>query len=309
MRLTAAAVACQLAPDAGGGTVGLMATGVFRLRMSDGSPRLAVGDVEDGPNALAPKTASIDAVLAGGGPTFDDVISSATEPVPTDAQVLPPVESQEIWAAGVTYLRSRDARVEEALETSPYDRVYEAVRPELFLKTPGWRAVGPDEPIAVRRDSAWNVPEPELALVLDAGMNVVGYTIGDDVSSRSIEGENTLYLPQAKTYDGSCALGPAIVPVSQAAPPFEIRMTIVREGSTLYDDATDTGSMARTFEDLTTHLGLALSFPVGAVLLTGTGIVPDPPFTLLPDDEVRIAIADLGMLSNPVVEVGIRAPK
>lgn len=280
-----------------------MPSGVFRI-YSDGTVRLAVGDVDDGPSALAPETASLDAVLAGGGASLDDLISSAGQPVPEGAELLAPVESQEIWAAGVTYLRSRDARVEEAVEPSPYDRVYEAPRPELFMKSAGWRAVGPQAPIGVRADSDWNVPEPELALVLDASMHVAGYTIGNDVSSRTIEGENTLYLPQAKTYDGSCALGPAIVPASEVRPPFEIRMTIVRAGDVVYDDVTDTDRMARTFEDLTDHLGRALSFPNGAVLMTGTGIVPDPPFSLRPRDDVRIRISGLGTLVNPVVDVG-----
>ncbi len=282
-----------------------MATGVFRIRTGDGAIRLAVGHVDEGPSRIAPETTpSLDVVLSGASAAFDEVIASATEPVPADAQVLPPVESQEIWAAGVTYLRSRDARIEEAIEPSPYDRVYEARRPELFMKSPGWRAVGPQAPIGVRADSDWNVPEPELALVLDASLNVVGYTIGNDASSRTIEGDNTLYLPQAKTYDGSCALGPAIVPAPEVQPPFEIRMTILRADDVVYDDTTDTGQMARTFDDLTEHLGRALSFPVGAVLLTGTGIVPDPPFTLLPGDEVRIRISGLGTLVNPVVGVG-----
>jgi 2-dehydro-3-deoxy-D-arabinonate dehydratase len=232
------------------------------------------------------------------------MIASATDPIPEGWVVVAPVESQEIWAAGVTYLRSRDARVEEALEPSPYDRVYEAERPELFLKTPGWRAVGPDAEIGVRADSDWNVPEPELALVLDSDLQVVGYTIGNDVSSRAIEGENTLYLPQAKTYDGSCALGPAIVPASAIEPPFEIRLTIDRDGETVFDDTTSTGQMARSFEFLASYLGRALLFPAGAMLLTGTGIVPDLPFTLEAGDDVRIAIGGLGVLRNPVDQVG-----
>jgi 2-dehydro-3-deoxy-D-arabinonate dehydratase len=164
--------------------------------------------------------------------------------------------------------------------------------------------VGTGAGIGVRADSEWNVPEPELALVVDASMEVLGYTIGDDVSSRSIEGENTLYLPQAKTYERSCALGPAIVPASEVTPPFEIRMTILRDGAQVYDEQTTTASMARSFDGLLSYLGRALAFPVGAVLLTGTGIVPDPPFTLLADDEVRIAIDGLGTLTNPVVRVG-----
>jgi 2-dehydro-3-deoxy-D-arabinonate dehydratase len=261
--------------------------------------------VDRGPSALVPDDFSLDAILAGGGPSLEEALSAARDPLGDDALAIQaPVESQEIWAAGVTYRRSRDARIEESIEPSPYDRVYEAERPELFLKAPGWRAVGTGASIGVRADSDWDVPEPELALVVDASMRVVGYTIGDDVSSRSIEGANTLYLPQAKTYERSCALGPAIVPSSDVVPPFEIRMTIVRDGEAVYDDRTSTASMARSFDDLLSHLGRALAFPVGAVLLTGTGIVPDPPFTLLADDEVRIAIDGLGTLTNPVVRVG-----
>jgi 2-dehydro-3-deoxy-D-arabinonate dehydratase len=281
-----------------------MTVGVFRVATPDGAVRLAVGGVEEGPTALATASASIDAALSGSGPTLDDVIAGAAEPIPEGARLLPPVESQEIWAAGVTYLRSRDARIEEALEPSPYDRVYEAERPELFPKAPGWRAVGPGHTIGIRSDSDWDVPEPELVLVLDARLAVVGYTIGNDVSSRSIEGENTLYLPQAKTYEGSCALGPAIVPATSVESPFEIRMRIERGGETMYDERTSTSEMARSFEDLTAYLGRALTFPTGAILLTGTGIVPDQPFTLQPGDDVRISIEGLGTLANRVERVG-----
>jgi 2-dehydro-3-deoxy-D-arabinonate dehydratase len=279
-----------------------MPEGLFRIRQGR-SVRWAAGEVEEGPTRLVPEGVTLDGILAGDG-TLDQAIASASDEVLDRPHVVAPVESQEIWAAGVTYLRSRDARVEEALEPSPYDRVYEAERPELFLKTPGWRAVGPDAEIGVRADSGWNVPEPELALVLDASLRVVGYTIGNDVSSRAIEGDNTLYLPQAKTYDASCALGPAIVPASAVAPPFEIRLTIDRDGETVFDDATSTGQMARSFEYLASYLGRALALPAGAVLLTGTGIVPDLPLTLEAGDDVRIAIEGLGVLRNTVVRVG-----
>jgi 2-dehydro-3-deoxy-D-arabinonate dehydratase len=282
-----------------------MPTGLFRIRDDQGARRLAAGDVLEGPTAVVPDDLTLDAILADDGPTLEEAIDAATQPIEGEVHVDAPVESQEIWAAGVTYLRSRDARVEEAVEPSPYDRVYEAERPELFLKAPGWRAVGPDAPIGVRADSDWDVPEPELALVIDASMSIVGYTIGDDVSSRAIEGENTLYLPQAKTYERSCALGPALVPASAIDPPFAIRMRIEREGATVYDERTRTDAMARSFEDLVSYLGRALAFPVGVVLLTGTGIVPDPPFTLRPDDEVRIEIEGLGVLANRVVRVGV----
>jgi|SRR5919108_4007315 2-dehydro-3-deoxy-D-arabinonate dehydratase len=281
-----------------------MPRGLFRIRQEDGGRRLATGDVIEGPTHVLPDHITIDAILAEGGPTLEDAIDEAAETIEGGFHVEAPVESQEIWAAGVTYRRSRDARIEEATEASPYDRVYEAERPELFLKAPGWRAVGPDAAIGVRADSEWDVPEPELALVIDASLAIVGYTIGDDVSSRTIEGENTLYLPQAKTYERSCALGPAIVPASAVQPPLPIRMRIEREGAAVYDERTSTDAMARSFEDLVAYLGRALSFPVGAVLLTGTGIVPDPPFTLRPDDLVRIEIDGLGALTNPVVRVG-----
>jgi 2-dehydro-3-deoxy-D-arabinonate dehydratase len=281
-----------------------MPRGLFRIRDEDGARRLAAGDVLHGPDAIVPDDLTLDTLLAEGGPTLEEAIAAATEPVDGEVHVEAPVESQEIWAAGVTYRRSRDARIEEAVEPSPYDRVYEAERPELVLKAPGWRAVGPDAAIGVRADSDWNVPEPELALVVDASLAIVGYTIGDDVSSRTIEGENTLYLPQAKTYERSCALGPAIVPASAIEPPFSIRMTIERDGSTVLDERTGTDSMARPFDDLVGYLGRALAFPVGVVLLTGTGIVPDLPFTLRPDDVVRIEVEGLGALVNPVVSVG-----
>jgi 2-dehydro-3-deoxy-D-arabinonate dehydratase len=262
--------------------------------------------VEDGPAALLPD-ASLDMALAGHGPSLADLVSAPGSEVPTEARIVAPIGSQEVWAAGVTYLRSRDARVEEATEATPYDRVYEAERPELFQKAAGWRARGPGDPIAVRGDSTWDVPEPELTLVLDAAARIVGYTIGNDVSSRSIEGANTLYLPQAKTYDGSCALGPAIAPTTEIEPPFAIRMTIERGGETVYDDETSTDQMRRSFDELASYLGRALTFPFGAFLMTGTGIVPDPPFTLEPGDVVAIAIDGLGVLRNPVERLEMRA--
>jgi 2-dehydro-3-deoxy-D-arabinonate dehydratase len=281
-----------------------MAKGLFRIREADGGRRLAAGDVDEGPTHVLPDHVTIDEILADGGPTLEEAIAEATEPIEGEFHVEAPVETQEIWAAGVTYRRSRDARIEEAIEPSPYDRVYDAERPELFLKTPGWRAVGPDAAIGIRADSRWDVPEPELALVIAASMAIVGYTIGDDVSSRTIEGDNTLYLPQAKTYERSCSLGPAIVPASAVRSPFPIRMRIERDGSTVYDERTSTEEMARSFDDLVAYLGRALAFPVGAILLTGTGIVPDPPFTLEADDVVRIDVDGLGTLTNPVVRVG-----
>jgi 2-dehydro-3-deoxy-D-arabinonate dehydratase len=217
------------------------------------------------------------------------------------------VDDQEIWAAGVTYRRSRDARKDESSVADVYDLVYEAVRPELFFKAPAWRVVGPDDRIGVRADSTWDVPEPELGLVVAADGTIAGWVIGNDVSSRTIEGENPLYLPQAKVYDRSCALGPCLVPRAALDDPFEIHLRIERAGDLAFEGSTSTGAIVRRFEDLAGALVHALTFPDGAVLLTGTGVVPDAPFTLTPGDVVDIAIDGLGRLRNPVVAVGGRA--
>jgi 2-dehydro-3-deoxy-D-arabinonate dehydratase len=273
---------------------------------TDGTSRLARGSVEDGPQELLPAELGMDALLATDGPSLADIGSIDGVRIGATAQVVAPVGTQEVWAAGVTYLRSRDARVEEAVEATPYDRVYEAERPELFCKSAGWRVRGPGDPITVRGDSTWDVPEPELTLVLDADARIVGYTIGNDVSSRSIEGANTLYLPQAKTYDGSCAIGPAVVPATEVEAPFTICMTIERDGERIYDDTTSTAQMRRSFGDLAAYLGRALTFPVGAFLMTGTGIVPDPPFTLHEADVVTIEVEGLGALSNTVQRLVMR---
>jgi 2-dehydro-3-deoxy-D-arabinonate dehydratase len=279
-----------------------MATALFRIEMPDGGVRVARGDVATGPAELVTLTelAGIDA----------DALRAALDgsgegDVPTGARVLAPVApAQEVWAAGVTYERSLEARSEEATDATPYDLVYVADRPELFFKAPGWRVRGPDEPIAIRADSGWDVPEPELALVLDPKMNVVGYTIGNDVSSRTIEGENPLYLPQAKVYDGACALGPALVPADGIEAPFDVRIDIVRDGSSVFSGETSTAKMRRSFVDLAAHLGRALTLPYGVILLTGTGIVPDTSVTLHEGDVVRIEITRLGVLENRVEVVG-----
>ena len=283
-----------------------MVLALFRVVAPDGASGLASGTVDAGPRSMLGGV-TLDDALGGRGPTVAELAAAQGDPVPDGAVLAAPVDTQEIWAAGVTYLRSRDARVEEAIEPTPYDRVYEAERPELFCKCAGWRVRGPGDPVAVRADSTWDVPEPELTLVLDAWARIVGYTIGNDVSSRSIEGENTLYLPQAKTYDGSCAIGPAIVPVGEVEPPFTIRMTIERGGAIVYDETTSTAEMKRPFQELASYLGQALTFPVGAFLMTGTGIVPDPPFRLEARDAVRIAIDGLGTLENVVERLAPRA--
>lgn len=285
-----------------------MPKAVFRVRSPEGDHRLAVGSTEDGPRSLLPRELTFDALLAREGPTLADAVAMAADDVPDGSTVVAPVESQEVWAAGVTYLRSRDARVEEAIEASPYDRVYEAERPELFFKSPGSRVRGPEQPIGIRADSSWDVPEPELTLALDTDLRIVGYTIGNDASSRSIEGENTLYLSQAKIYEGSTALGPAVVPATEVAPPFGIAMRITRDGEVVYEASTSTDQMARPFDELAAYLGRALRFPVGAFLMTGTGLVPEPDFTLDEGDVVAITIDGLGTLENRVERVGVAAP-
>ncbi|HEV7225129.1 MAG TPA: fumarylacetoacetate hydrolase family protein [Pirellulales bacterium] len=228
------------------------------------------------------------------------------ERVPLHAvTLLPPVDRQEIWAAGVTYTRSRKARMEESVGAAAfYDKVYEAPRPELFFKANAHRVVGPDRPVRIRHDANWNVPEPELTLVLNSRMKLVGYTIGNDMSSRDIEGENPLYLPQAKVYDQSCALGPCIALVN-AMPPREqigIHMAVIREHAIAFEGSTDVGQMARTFEDLIDYLGRDNTFRHGACLLTGTGIVPGDDFTLRRGDIINITIDGIGTLVNSVVQ-------
>jgi 2-dehydro-3-deoxy-D-arabinonate dehydratase len=214
-----------------------------------------------------------------------------------------PIDRQEVWAAGVTYLRSRDARMEESSQRDVYDRVYEADRPELFLKATPNRVSGPGEAIAIRGDSGWDVPEPELVILLNAHGELVGYTIGNDVSSRSIEGENPLYLPQAKVYARCAALGPAVVTVDELpdVSNLEIQLTIRRGGAELFQDRTSTSQLHRSLSDLTDYLLRANDFPAGVYLMTGTGIVPPSEFTLQDGDEVTIRIEGIGSLVNPVV--------
>ncbi len=217
--------------------------------------------------------------------------------------LLAPVEpAQEVWASGVTYEKSREARIAESTEADFYDKVYDAERPELFFKTLGHRVVGHGGEVRVRADSHWNVPEPELVLLVNGRMEIVGYTAGDDVSSRDIEGENPLYLPQAKIYDGSCALGPGIVVTTDTGDmnDLPIRLRIHRGGDLAFEGEIGTSSIKRPLEELADYLGMELSLPNGAMLMTGTGIVPDEDFTLTPGDRVEISVGDL-VLENDVV--------
>jgi 2-dehydro-3-deoxy-D-arabinonate dehydratase len=217
---------------------------------------------------------------------------------------LAPVVGQEVWAAGVTYFRSREARIEESKDAGGgdfYGRVYEAERPELFFKATPRRVEGPGGAVRTRRDSTWNVPEPELAVVASATGRVVGYTIGNDMSSRSIEGENPLYLPQAKVYEGSCALGPAILVREEPLPrETSIAIRVTRRGEPVFEGATTLAQMKRAPQELVDWLYRECSFPAGCVLLTGTGVVPPASFTLAAGDEIRITIEPIGTLVNRV---------
>ena len=226
--------------------------------------------------------------------------NSATAEV---ARLLPPVDAlTEVWAAGVTYKRSRAAREEESDQPDVYSRVYDAARPELFFKSVAWRVVGTGEPIGVRSDSAINAPEPEIALVCSAHGEIVGVTICNDVSSRSIEGENPLYLPQAKVYSGSCALGPGFVPIDQISDIYnlDISVEVKRDGEIIWDGVTSTREMHRKFEELVDYLFLQMNFPEGVILSTGTGLVPSMEFNLSTGDEVTVGIANIGTLVNEV---------
>ena len=242
---------------------------------------------------------------------YDNTLSliSGLDPIENSAAILkdglmPPVGRQEIWASGVTYYKSREARIEESKDAGGgdfYDRVYNAERPELFFKSTASRAVGHKQDGRIRKDSKWNVPEPELTLVITPNAKIIGYTIGNDMSSRDIEGENPLYLPQAKSYDGAAAVGPCIwlskEPISMAA---KIKIEIVRKGNRVFQGETEVGQMKRKLTDLVHYLYREMSFPFGSLLMTGTGVVPPDSFTLDHGDVVNITIDSIGTLSNTV---------
>lgn len=218
--------------------------------------------------------------------------------------ILVPVVNQEVWAAGVTYYRSRNARMEESKEAGGgnfYDRVYVAERPELFFKATGTRVVGPNQAVRIRSDARWSVPEPELTLLINPAGTIVGYTIGNDMSARDIEGENPLYLPQAKIYDGSCALGPCILLSSEALPKSTaIRMEILRSGQIVYAGETTLAELKRDPKQMVEYLFHHNTFPQGVLLMTGTGIVPGDNFTLNSGDVIQISIDQIGLLENYV---------
>lgn len=216
---------------------------------------------------------------------------------------LPPISQQEIWAAGVTYFRSRSARMEESEQSGGdhfYNLVYDAERPELFFKATGARARGHLDNVCIRSDSDWDVPEPELTLAINSAGSIFGYTIGNDMSSRSIEGANPLYLPQAKLYRGSCAIGPCLVIGDVITPQTEISIAIHRNGADAFTGSTTVSQIKRSFDELAEFLFRENEFPNGAYLMTGTGIVPDADFTLASGDQIEIQIGSLGALKNTV---------
>lgn len=220
-----------------------------------------------------------------------------------EVAVLPPIDGRtEVWASGVTYLRSREARMEESSQSRIYEQVYAAARPELFMKAPSWRVVPPAGRITIRSDSLLNIPEPELAVIANAGGQVVGYCVSNDMSSRSIEAENPLYLPQAKIYDGSCVLSGGIALPEDSFDPMALTIscTVERNGATVWSGMTSTDQMKRPVSVLLEYLFSHLQFPEGVVLSTGTGIVPPLDFSLLPMDRVAVDISGVGRIENEV---------
>ena len=232
--------------------------------------------------------------------THDYLMSLKTDQI-AEGVLLAPIEyDQEVWACGVTYSRSRDAREAETEIKNVYDLVYDAERPELFFKAIGWRVMGTQSPIRIRRDSRWNVPEPELTLLVNSFGEILGYCVGNDVSSRDIEGENPLYLPQAKMYDGSCAIGPGIsLTEAENMRNLTIELKIQREGQVIFTGDTSTLQIKHAFEELVSYLTMEMTFPCGAFLLTGTGIIPEEAFSLAVGDTVTITIGTL-VLENRV---------
>ena len=275
-----------------------------RVRRASGE--VAFGAIRDQSIVLFGWPATLGELLASPDPAglTNDLIALSRQSDPlASVHLLAPVDRQEVWAAGVTYKRSKVAREEESVGAAQfYDKVYTAPRPELFLKAPASRVVGPGDPVRIRKDSKWNVPEPELTLVIAPSLKIVGYTIGNDMSSRDIEGENPLYLPQAKIYNGSCSVGPVITLAGSmpALSSVEIRLAIDRAGKRAFEGNTTFAQFNRSPEELVGWLGKEMDFPDGAMLLTGTGIVPPDDFTLASGDEIHISITGIGTLTNRV---------
>ena len=261
-----------------------------RHRTHDG-PRWAVDGCY-----LAADT-SLSTLLAQPADSIDSALAAARSESAADGELLAPIDdAQEVWAAGVTYLRSREARVEESQSKDLYQKVYAAERVEVFFKANGWRVMGHGQAVRIRRDSQWNVPEPELTLVVNRDGDIVGYSAGNDMSSRDIEGENALYLPQAKIYDGSCAIGPGILLTSpDMLSQMPIYMSIWRDGAAVFQGETSSAQLKRSVAEIAGWLTRELAFPNGALLMTGTGIVPPDDFTLVLGDAVRIEVGELAL--------------
>lgn len=280
-----------------------MTDGVWRLA-TDAGERWAVGPSHVGPVALLDPAHDLDGVLAGRETFARWMTRTTAEPLPAAAPLLAPIGTQEVWAAGVTFTRSRAARREESTQPDHYDLVYDADRPELFFKSTARRVRGPGEDVMIRADSSWDVPEPEVALVADRTGELVAVTLANDVSSRDIEGQNPLYLPQAKVYEGACALGPCLVPADESwLRDGRLTMCIERDGAQVYDGAVAMSEMRRSPRELLAWLFRGLRFADGVVLLTGTGLVPDPSFTLRDGDRVDIALDAHLRLSNVVASL------
>ena len=279
---------------------------IAKVRLDNGEVRVAI--VEEAGLKLLPLGRTLSEILHAPKPAqlAASLANPAATPFTADkVTFLAPIDQQEVWAAGVTYKRSQVARMEESEHgASHYDLVYSAPRPEIFFKANPHRVSGPDQPVRIRVDTKWSVPEPEFTLVINPQKQLVGYTVGNDMSARDIEGENPLYLPQAKVYDACCGLGPTILladqPIDRAAT--KITLSIKRGGKEVFHGETNVDQMKRTFEDLIDWLGKDNSFPTGALLLTGTGIVPPNDFTLAVGDSISITITGIGTLTNPVVQ-------
>ena len=279
---------------------------LVKYQVADG---VAVGIQEQGqivPLNLSGDVTSLQDIIESENPAATAESLRTDDSIAVDAvTLLAPIDQQEVWAAGVTYKRSQTARMEES-ETSAscYDRVYESPRPELFLKATPHRVSGPGQPLRIRQDATWNVPEPEITCVVNSRLELVGFTVGNDMSSRDIEGENPLYLPQAKVYRQCAGLGPCITLAADmpAREETTIHLEIERAGETVFQGETNVDQMARTFEGLIEYLGRDQEFPHGVLLMTGTGVVPESDFTLKADDVVHITIDGIGTLTNPIVQ-------
>ncbi len=295
-----------------------------RFATEDALPRLGLianAHLYDLSERPEPQWATMEAWLVAAGGRVDEALAELEALAPElDAvcpveqlldetrkpRVIAPLDTQEVWACGVTYEMSREARKRESDSPTVYGLVYDAPRPELFFKSTPHRVVGPGDAVAIRGDSDWDVPESELTLVITPQMEIVGYTIGNDMSSRDIEGENPLYLPQAKIYERCCALGPVVRLIGRVDPMnLEVTCTIYRDGDAVFQGNTNTSNIHRPLESMVDYLGRCNRFPSGAFLLTGTGVVPPDSFTLEEGDEVEIAFEELGTLRNPVIRLPI----